>query len=147
MQNSNLIGWSSVHNSHIFNCYRANISGMWNARKRGGVYKTFWVYANLKHTWYMRNYRVKQHLIVLKLDSVSVNEILVTKFVTVKVSRTLNLMQSLSKQWNQQLSWYVFSEVIKCLEQNVRKQIDCKETIADQTNELNTKYSCWYAEI
>ena len=49
-------------------------------------------------------------------------------------------MQSLSKQWNQQLSWYVFSKVIKCLEQNVRKQIDCKETIADQTNELNTKY-------
>ena len=34
MQNNyNLIGWNSVHISDIFNCYRANIKGMWNARK------------------------------------------------------------------------------------------------------------------
>ena len=32
----------------------------------------------------------------------------------------------MSMQWNQQLSKYVFSEVIECLEQNIRKQIDCK---------------------
>ena len=37
----NLIGWNSVHISDIFNCYRANINGMWNAGKRGGIYKTF----------------------------------------------------------------------------------------------------------
>ena len=35
-------------------------------------------------------------------------------------------MQSLSTQWNQQLIRYVFSKVIKCLEQNIRKEIDCK---------------------
>ena len=42
MQNiCNLIGWNSVHISDIFNCYRANINGMWKARKLGGIYKTF----------------------------------------------------------------------------------------------------------
>ena len=42
MQNIyNLIGSNSVHISDIFNCYRANINGMWNARKLGGIYKTF----------------------------------------------------------------------------------------------------------
>ena len=35
---SNLIGWNSVH---IFNYYRANINGVWNAEKLGGIYKTF----------------------------------------------------------------------------------------------------------
>ena len=74
----------------------------------------------------MCKYRVKQYLIVLKLDCVSINKILVMKFATVRVSYNLNLMQSLSTQWNQQLIRYVFSKVIKCLEQNIRKEIDCK---------------------
>ena len=39
MQNTyNLIGWNSVYISDIFNCYRANINGMWNAGKLGGIY-------------------------------------------------------------------------------------------------------------
>ena len=59
------------------------------------------IYTNLKHTWYMYKYGLKQHLIVLKSDSVLINKILVTKFVIVKVSQNLNLMQSLSTQWNQ----------------------------------------------
>ena len=46
----------------------------------------------------MGKYRVKQHLIVIKIDSVSINKILVTKFVTVKVSQNLNVMQRLSIQ-------------------------------------------------
>ena len=46
----------------------------------------------------MCKYRVKQHLIVLKLDSVSVNKTLAKKFVTVKVSQNLNVMQLLSTQ-------------------------------------------------
>ena len=29
-------------------------------------------------------------------------------------------------QWNQQHSRYVFSKVMECLEQNIRKQTDCK---------------------
>ena len=38
MQNIfNLIGWNSVHIFDIFNCYRANINGMWNARNLGGI--------------------------------------------------------------------------------------------------------------
>ena len=41
MQNiCSLIGWNRVHIS-IFNCYRANIIGMWNARRIDGIYKTF----------------------------------------------------------------------------------------------------------
>ena len=58
------------------------------------------------------------------------------KFVTVRVSYSLNLTQSLSTQWNQQLSGDVFSKVIECLEQNVRKQIDCKRP-------SNTKQMNW----
>ena len=37
-----------------------------------------------------------------------------------KVSQDLKLTQG-----NRQLNWYV-SKVIACLEQNIRKQIDCK---------------------
>ena len=51
----------------------------------------------------MCKYRVKLDLIVLKLDRVSINKILFTKFVTVKASQNLNLIQSLSTQCNQQL--------------------------------------------
>ena len=98
------------------------------------------VYTNLKHTWYMCKYRVKQYLIVLKLDCVSINKILVMKFVTVRVSYNLNLMQSLSTHWNQQFIRYVFSKVIECLEQNIRKQIDCKRP-------LNTRQMNWVQKI
>ena len=52
----------------------------------------------LKYTWNVGKQRVKQDLMVRKLDNVSVNKIVVTKFVTVKVSQNLNLMQSLSTQ-------------------------------------------------
>ena len=44
-------------------------------------------------------------------------------------------MQSLSTRWNQQLSRYGFSNVIECLEQNIRKQIDCKGP--SNTKQLN----------
>ena len=38
MQNiCNLIGWNSVHIFDIFNCFRANINGIWNAGKLGGI--------------------------------------------------------------------------------------------------------------
>ena len=49
-------------------------------------------------------------------------------------------MQSLSTQWNQQLIRYVFSKVIECLEQNIRKQIDCKRL-------SNTKQMSWVQNI
>ena len=72
----------------------------------------------------------------LKLGSVSINKILVTKFVTVKVLENLNLMQnSDASQWNQQLSRYVFWKVIECLEQNIQKQIDCKRP--SNTTQMN----------
>ena len=44
----------------------------------------------------MCTYKVYQHLLVLKLDSATVNKILVTKFVTAKVSQNLNLMKNKS---------------------------------------------------
>ena len=47
----------------------------------------------------MCKYRVKQDLILNSSKvRVSINKNLVTKFVTVKVSQNLNLMQSLSTQ-------------------------------------------------
>ena len=57
------------------------------------------------------------------------------KFVTVKVSYNLNLMQSLSTHLYQQFIRYVFSKVIECLEQNIRKQIDCKRP--SNTKQIN----------
>ena len=38
-------------------------------------------------------------------------------------------------QWNQQLSRYVFSKVIELLEQNIRKQINCK--LSSSTKQIN----------
>ena len=32
-----LIGWNSVNISDVFNCYSANINGIRNARKQGGM--------------------------------------------------------------------------------------------------------------
>ena len=41
MQNFyNLTSWNSVHIFDIFNCYSANINGMWNTRRLGGISKT-----------------------------------------------------------------------------------------------------------
>ena len=40
----NLIGLNSMQISDIFNCYNANINGMWDARKLGGVYKNLTLY-------------------------------------------------------------------------------------------------------
>ena len=59
----------------------------------------------------------------------------IPEFVTVKVSQDLNLMWNMSTQWNQQLSRYV-SKVIECLEQNIRKQIDCKRL--PNTKQMNS---------
>ena len=83
----------------------------------------------------MHMYRVNQHLIVLNLDNITINKVLLTEFITVKVSQNLNLMQNMLTQWNQQLSRYVFSKVIKCFEQNIRKQIDCKRS--SNTKQMN----------
>ena len=90
MQNiCNLIDWNSVHISGMFNYYRANINGMWKARKLDGIYKKF---ESTLTDPYICRYRVNQHLIVLNLDSVSINKILATEFLTIRVSQNLNLM-------------------------------------------------------
>ena len=73
-------------------------------------------YTNLKHTSYMCRYTVKQ---------------------TFCQYGKANLM---SVQWSQQFSRYVFSKVIECLEQNIRKQIDCKRP-------SNTKQMNWVQNI
>ena len=41
----------------------------------------------------------------------------------------------MSTQWNQQHSRHVLSKVIECLEQDIRKQIDCK--IPSSTKQMN----------
>ena len=43
-------------------------------------------------TYVCRLNRINQHLVVLNLNSVSINKILVTKLTTVKASQNLNLM-------------------------------------------------------
>ena len=46
-----LTGWNNVHISDIFNCYGANINGMWHARKIAKrETKNVYIYTNLKHT-------------------------------------------------------------------------------------------------
>ena len=67
----------------IFNWYNANVNGMWNARKLGGIYKIFESIPTLTD---ICRCRVNQHLMVLNLDSASINKVLVTEFITVKVS-------------------------------------------------------------
>ena len=71
--------------------------------------------------------RVNQHLIVANLYSVSISKILVTEFITVKASQNLNLMLNMSTQWNEQLSRYVISKVIECLEQNIQNKSIAKD--------------------
>ena len=46
----------------------------------------------------MHMYRVNQHLIVLNLDNITINKVLLTEFITVKVSQNLNLMQNMLTQ-------------------------------------------------
>ena len=50
----------------------------------------------------------------------------------------------MSTQWNRQLNKYV-SKVIECLEQNIRKQIDCKTpSNTKQMNRLqNIRIEIW----
>ena len=90
----------------------------------------------------MCKYRLKQHLIVLKLDSVSINKILVTKYVTVKVSyiESKSDAKFVNTVKKTQLNRYEFLKLIECLEQNIRKQIDCKRP-------SNTKQMNWVQNI
>ena len=87
----NLIGWKSAHIFDIFNHYRANINGMWSAEELGRIYKTF----EFTLTWniyFYGRYRINQHWIVLKLDSVSINKSIAPEFFIAKVSQDLKLM-------------------------------------------------------
>ena len=47
----------------------------------------------------MCRYRINQHLMVLKLDRVSINKSLASESVTLKVSQYLNMMQNMSNGW------------------------------------------------
>ena len=68
-----------------------------------------WEY-NREHLSYQCRYRLNQHLIVLSLCNVSINKILITEFITVKVSQNF-IFDANTMKWNQQLSRYVFSKV------------------------------------
>ena len=138
--------WQIFSSCLTFCCYFTRLKAceisckIWETRKYFPYCTRHHAITTTKHKWYMRKYRVKQDLIVLKLDSVSIKKILVTKFVTVKVSQNLNLMQSLTTQWNQHLIRYLFSRVIECLEQSIRKQSDCKRP-------SNTRQMNWVQKI
>ena len=66
----------------------------------------------------MCKYRADQYLIVLNLYSISINIILVTDFITAKVSQNLNSMKKMSTQWNHEICRYMFSKVIEVLEKS-----------------------------
>ena len=89
MQNiCNLIGWNSMDIFDISNYCRADINGMWNAEKLGGIYKIF----EFTLTWNIHRYKINQHLIFLKLEGVSINKSIAPEFVTVKVLQDLKSM-------------------------------------------------------
>ena len=48
-------------------------------------------------------------------------------------------------KWNKQLSRYVFSKVVECLEQNIRKQIDYNRpsSIKQMNRAQNTRIEIW----
>ena len=73
-----MIVWNSTHISDIFNCYHANINGMWNARKLDRITYEFILTQNIDG-----RYAVNQQLIALNLDSASISKVLVTEFATV----------------------------------------------------------------
>ena len=97
MQNM-FFGYLKLHIPEVFNCDSAN---MWNTRKWGGIYKTFEFI--LAQTCICRC-RVNQYLIVLNLYSVSVSKVLVTEYITVKVSQNLNLMLNMSTQQHSEIN-------------------------------------------
>ena len=97
MQNM-FFGYLKLHIPDVFNCDSAN---MWNTRKWGGIYKTFEFI--LAQTCICRC-RVNQYLIVLNLYSVSVSKVLVTEYITVKVSQNLNLMLNMSTQQHSEIN-------------------------------------------
>ena len=72
-----LIGQNSLHISDIFNCYSANINGMWNAQKAKQEIQNIWNYTNLKHAC---KTRVDQHLIGTNAYSILINKILVMEW-------------------------------------------------------------------
>ena len=130
----NLIGCNSVHSFDIFNCYRANINGVWNAGKLGGIYETF---------EFILTKNIHVSLNSSKVRLCFNQQIIAPRFAAVKIScKCENLCKC--QHWNQQLNWYV-SKVIKCLEQNVRKQIDCKRPSNNkQMNRLqNIRIEIW----
>ena len=91
MQNiCNLIGWNSVH---IFDILIAPVQILVECEMQ--EYRrdiaNVWMCTNLKHSCICR-YRINLHLIVLKLDSVSINKSIAPEFVIVKASQDLKLM-------------------------------------------------------
>ena len=113
--------FETVHIPDVFNCDTAN---MWNTRKWGGIYKTFEFI--LAQTCICRC-RVNQYLIVLNLFSVSISKVLVTIYYRESFTKSKFDVKyvNTATQWNQQRR-SVFSKVIKCLEQNIGKQVDKK---------------------
>ena len=120
MQNM-FFGCLKLHIPDVFNCDTANI---WNTRKWGGIYKTFEFI--LAQTCIYRC-RVNQYLIVLNLFSVSISKVLVTIYYRESFTKSKFDVKyvNTATQWNQQRR-SVFSKVIKCLEQNIGKQVDKK---------------------
>ena len=67
----------------------------------------------------MCKYRLNQKLVVLKLDSVLINKILVTKFVTVKSFIECKFDAKFVNTVNPTTYMDEVSKVIECLEQNI----------------------------
>ena len=134
-----MVGWNSVHIYDIFNCYSENVN------KNVKRHESEAGYAKHLNLYWPKTYifrcRVNEHVIVLYLYNVSINKILGTEFITVKVSQNLNL----STQWSYQLSRYMFSKFVECLERNIWKQIYCERpsSTKQMNREQNIQIEIW----
>ena len=83
----------------------------------------------------MCRYRVNQHLTVLKFFSVSMNKFLVMELVSVQVSQISKLDVKNVNTVKSTTCRYMFSNVIECLKQNIRKLINYKRP--SNTKQIN----------
>ena len=91
---------------------------------------SIWICTNLKH---ICRYRINQHFVALKLDSISINKSISPEFVAVNVSQDLTLIKNMSTQ--------VRGKNNGMFGTKNSKTNRLKKTIKYKANEQITKYS------
>ena len=86
----------------------------------------------------MCRYKVNQHLIVPKLESISISKVLITEFAAVKVSQNLNFIQH--SEINYLVGTCMFVKSKRMCEIKHSKTNRLQKNIEYQTNKQSTKY-------